>query len=168
MIGGRPVLAVVGTLTPRDHQVGFPTLNGLNGDVTHQLREAVTGVSVSLILKLNGIIVLQLVEILIVAAIFVVNRFRGVVNDSLAIGVVSISIRIILTGNQCVEVKLQNVIPDKLCVVELHLEVLVIGLTDDTLFFRVRYVGRVCRILRTAADVQVVVVLEACLTRNTV
>ena len=43
----------------------------------------------------------------------------------------------------------------------MHLEVLVVGLTDDTLLLGVTHVGRVCGILRTAVDVQVVIVLEA-------
>ena len=40
-----PRLTSISTLTPRDHQVGLPSLNRLNGHVTNQLREAATGVT---------------------------------------------------------------------------------------------------------------------------
>ena len=167
VVSGRsPVLAVGRGLAPREHQVGLPALDRLHGDVAHQLREADAGIAEGLVLQLNGVVVLQLVEVLVVAAVGVIDGFRWVADDGLTIGVVGVGIRVFLTGHEGIDIKLQNVVPHKLGVVELHLEVLVVGIADDTLLLGVAHVGRVGGVLRAATDVQVVVVLEAGLARD--
>ena len=92
-------------------------------------------------------------------------------DECLAIGVgmrvaVQIVVGIFLTGHQGIEVELHDVVPNILCIVHLHLEVLVGSLADDTFFFGIRDIGRIGGILGTTADIQVVIVLEASLAGN--
>ena len=161
-----PVLTVINTLSPRDHQVGFPTFDRLQGDITHQLRETATGIAIGLVLQFYRVVVLQFIKVLIIAAVLIIDRLRRVADDSLAIGVISIGVRVFLTSNKCIQVELQDVVPNKLCIVQLHFKVLVISVTDDTFFLSITDIGRISGILGTTADVQIMIVLEACLTAD--
>ena len=73
-------------------------------------------------------------------------------DECLAVGVgmrvtVQVIVSVFLTSYESIEVKLHNVVPNELCVVHLHLEVLIRCLADDTLFLGVGDVGRIGRVL---------------------
>ena len=75
----------------------------------------------------------------------------------------SMTIGIFLASYQSIDVDLQDIVPHILRVIQLHLEILVITLLDDTFFLSIRDVGRISGVLSTTTDIQIVIMFETSL-----
>ena len=145
----------------REHHIGLPSLNGFYGDVTRHLVETDAGIAFVFVLDFHRIDVVQAVEVFVIGSVFVIDGFRWVTDNRLAVSVGIVVQRILLPADQGVEVELQFVVPSVLGKVQLHLQVFVVALAHDSFIVAVNDVGGVSRGFRTTVHRKRMVVLEA-------
>ena len=169
VLRGVVVLAHAHVAVGGEHQVGAPALDGLHGDVARHLRVVGTGVANLLVEDFDGVVVLEAVELLVVAqrgvlhavGVHVVDGRRGVVDDGLAVGVRGVVLGVLAVAQVAVEVELQDAVHGLLGDVELHAHALVARVDHHALLVAVAEACGVGGVGRASLEVDGVVLCEA-------
>ena len=147
-----------------EHQVGLPSLNRLNGDVTGQTGGLSLPLTLLLVQDTDGVVVVVDTEVLIVVTVFCIDRLCGVAHEGLAIDHAACGIHgtILVPALQDIERQLQHVVehPVRDTGIEVHL--LGVGVDEHTLLVAIGEVGIVRGALVTTADAYIMIMSEGC------